>query len=88
MQRNLSNFTWTEQDLAGQIRKTAAFLGKELTDEQVKLLTKHLSFEEFKNNPAVNKHELQDAGHYKKDRSFMRKGKLMKTYFNFYSYFL
>ena len=68
-------FFLTGQDLAGQLRKMAAFFGRELIDEQVELLTKHLSFEEFKNNPAVNKHELQDVGHYKKDRSFMRKGK-------------
>jgi hypothetical protein len=33
---------------------TADFLGKELSEEQVELLIKHLSFASMKNNPSVN----------------------------------
>jgi estrone sulfotransferase len=42
------------QDLPAVIKQTAQFLGKELNEEQVDLLTDHLSFASMKNNPAVN----------------------------------
>ncbi|XP_060529473.1 luciferin sulfotransferase-like [Cylas formicarius] len=41
-------------DLPGVIRKVASFLGKNLSAEQVAALSNHLSFENMKNNPAVN----------------------------------
>ncbi|KAK4878040.1 hypothetical protein RN001_010546 [Aquatica leii] len=43
-----------KKDLAGVIRKVAAFLERDLNDETVDGLVKHLSFESMKNNPAVN----------------------------------
>lgn len=42
------------QDQEGAIRKTAAFLGKQLTDDEVKNLADYLSFNKMKSNPAVN----------------------------------
>jgi hypothetical protein len=64
------------------IRKTASFLDKKLSDEEVDVLTEHLSFNSMKNNPAVNyedvveinrKYNLIDQGEIEKG-SFMRKG--------------
>ena len=43
------------QDLRGSILKIAEFLGRTLDDEQIRNLTKHLSFENMKNNPSVNR---------------------------------
>ncbi|PNF21435.1 Sulfotransferase family cytosolic 1B member 1 [Cryptotermes secundus] len=43
-----------KKDLPAVIRKTAAFLGKDLNEEQVDLLAEHLSFARMKSNPAVN----------------------------------
>lgn len=41
-------------DLPSVVRKTAAFLGKTLTDSQVDKLCDHLSFQNMKSNRAVN----------------------------------
>ncbi|OXU28963.1 hypothetical protein TSAR_015793 [Trichomalopsis sarcophagae] len=41
-------------DLPSVIRKTANFLGKNLSDEKVKTLEEHLSFHKMKDNPSVN----------------------------------
>jgi len=42
------------QDLECAIRKTAAFLGKTLTESDVSTLADHLSFKNMKKNPSVN----------------------------------
>lgn len=63
------------KDLPGQIKKVASFLGKQLTNTQIDALVDHLSFNNFKKNPAVNLHELIDAGYFKKGSEFVRKGK-------------
>jgi hypothetical protein len=42
------------QDHEGQIIKTAAFLGKTLSETQVTELADHLSFSSMKKNPSVN----------------------------------
>lgn len=42
------------QDQKGVIRKTAQFLGKELTDAEVDMLEEHLSFKNMQSNPALN----------------------------------
>lgn len=61
------------------VRRTAAFLNRTLTSEQLKQLCKHLSFESMKNNPSVS-HE--DELHGKpttlkgKIEPFMRKGEV------------
>ncbi|KAK7868457.1 hypothetical protein R5R35_011206 [Gryllus longicercus] len=43
-----------KKDLPAVIRQTANFLGKSMTEDQVKTLANHLSFQNMKNNPAVN----------------------------------
>lgn len=65
-----------KMDLSGQIEKVATFLGKELTPDQIQALVSHLSFDKFKANPSVNYTELQEAGYFKKDGSFIRKGQI------------
>nr|CAD7206139.1 unnamed protein product [Timema douglasi] len=42
------------EDQEGAIRQTARFLGKTLSESDVKVLTEHLSFNKMKQNPAVN----------------------------------
>ena len=36
------------------IKKTADFMGKDLNEEQIEVLSNHLSFASMKKNPAVN----------------------------------
>lgn len=64
------------------IRKTAAFLGKNMAEDEVAVLNEHLSFNSMKNNPAVNyedvveinrKYNLIDKVEIEKG-AFMRKG--------------
>lgn len=43
-----------KNDLPSVIRKVATFLGKNLDEDQIDQLTKHLSFDSMKNNPAAN----------------------------------
>ncbi|XP_059489703.1 luciferin sulfotransferase-like isoform X2 [Neocloeon triangulifer] len=71
-----------KNDLPSVIRKTAEFLGKNLSDAKVEILTEHLSFNSMKNNPAVNyedvveinrKYNLIDKEEIEKG-AFMRKG--------------
>ncbi|XP_049795816.1 luciferin sulfotransferase-like [Schistocerca nitens] len=57
--RNEPNVLWNtyedmKKDLGAVIRKTAAFLGKSLTEEQVRQLEEHLSFSSMRDNPATN----------------------------------
>lgn len=68
------------RDLPVVIRQVADFLGKPLTEDQIERLSNHLSFENMKNNPAVNfelivslnrKYKLIDC-----DGEFMRSGKV------------
>jgi len=69
-----------KQDLPSIIRETATFLGKEMTGDQVDALAEHLSFENMKNNPAVNQLELIEnlKKIHKREYStqFIRKGKV------------
>lgn len=68
------------EDLPKIIKQVAAFLEKPLTEEQINMLTNHLSFANMKNNPAVNfelivslnrKYHLIDV-----EGEFMRAGKV------------
>ena len=70
-------------DLAGNLRRVAKFLGKEITDEQVKILVDHLSFKKMKDNKSVNHEEYKDGKVMKKEGSFLRKGEIgdWKNYF-------
>ena len=58
-QPNILFITFEEmkKDLPSVIRKTAKFLDKTLTDEEVERLADHLSFRNMKSNKAVNKEE-------------------------------
>ena len=47
-----------KRNLSSVIRKVAEFLDETLTDEQVMKLEEHLSFDNMKNNSAVNKKAL------------------------------
>ncbi|CAH0554476.1 unnamed protein product [Brassicogethes aeneus] len=49
-----------KKDLPSVIKTVSAFLEKNLTEEQVHLLTAHLSFESMKNNKAVNYEMIQE----------------------------
>lgn len=42
-----------KKDLPAVIRRTAAFLGKSLTEEQISGLTEHLSISKFRSNPSM-----------------------------------
>lgn len=48
------NYEEMKKDFGSVIRKTAAFLGKSLTEEQVESLKDYLSVESMKRNRAVN----------------------------------
>jgi hypothetical protein len=73
-------FVLIAQDLPAVIRKTAKFLGKTLSEDEVSSLTKHLSFEEMKKNPAVNLENVlnraQKIHGRAYDSTFIRKGKV------------
>lgn len=62
------------QNLEGQIKKVAHFLGKSLTDEQLAKLVHHLTFENLSKNSAVNKEDGKKHGVFNADGNFMRKG--------------
>ena len=67
-----------KKDLSKVIRQVSEFLERPLNEEQVKILTKHLSFEEMKKNPAVNYELVCDLNKRFKlteyDGVFMRSG--------------
>lgn len=69
-----------KQDLPAEIKKTAQFLGKELSDAEVSLLAEHLSFDRMKNNPAVNYEAVMDINRKfnltSEDGHFMRSGQV------------
>ncbi|KAK9508523.1 hypothetical protein O3M35_006063 [Rhynocoris fuscipes] len=54
----INSFEEMKKDLPSVIRKTANFLGKTLTTEQIEVLADHLSFEKMKTNAAINGEEL------------------------------
>lgn len=64
------------RDLPSTIRKVATFLNKTMTNDEVEKLSHYLSIEQFRNNPAVNQHELKDVKIcYSKEEAFVRNGK-------------
>eukprot|EP00795_Rhopilema_esculentum_P001673 gene1673-16148_t len=76
-------FEELKADLAGNVRKVAEFLGKEITEEQVGILVDHLSFKKMKENKSLNLEAFQDGKTMKKEGSFIRKGEVgdWKNYF-------
>ncbi|XP_046590004.1 luciferin sulfotransferase [Neodiprion lecontei] len=69
-----------KKDLPRVIKKTATFLEKNLTTDQLSSLTEHLSFENMKANPAVNNEHLiygiKKLTQSKVDGKFMRSGEM------------
>ncbi|CAH0395136.1 unnamed protein product [Bemisia tabaci] len=67
-----------KKDLPSVIRKTAAFLGKSFSEEEVSRLAQHLSFESMKANRAVNYEPVVEINKkynlIEKDGTFMRSG--------------
>ncbi|XP_014681220.1 PREDICTED: sulfotransferase family cytosolic 1B member 1-like isoform X2 [Priapulus caudatus] len=71
-------------DLAKEVKKIAAFLDKELTEEQVQTIVEHCTFKTMKNNSASNQSHMQNIGFTRAGMGdFMRKGKIgdWKNYF-------
>ncbi|XP_063907529.1 luciferin sulfotransferase-like [Zophobas morio] len=69
-----------KNDISGVIRQVTKFLGRSLSEQQVKILSKHLSFESMSKNNAVNKEFLGEINKKLKltddfDGRFMRSGK-------------
>ncbi|KAF0288397.1 Sulfotransferase 1C4 [Amphibalanus amphitrite] len=64
-----------KKDLRSVITKVAKFLGKTLTDEQMKKLVDHLHIDNMRKNPNVNNEFLRDVpGLMDPERSFINKG--------------
>ncbi|XP_076651410.1 luciferin sulfotransferase [Halictus rubicundus] len=67
-------------DLPSVIRRSATFLGNTMSDDQVKTLMEHLSFENMKSNPSVNYEEAVEMNRKLKlidvDGDFIRSGKV------------
>lgn len=84
--RNESNvlfitFEDMKKDLKSVIRRVAKFLEKDLSDDDVRKLEDHLSFESMKKNPSVNnaQAEIVKRQIYKngtENESFFRAGKV------------
>ena len=55
------SFEDMKRDLESVVRKTAAFLGKQVPEEKMKDLLEHLSFQSMKKNPMVNKQEYVEV---------------------------
>ena len=71
--------TNTKKDQAAAIRKTAKFLKKKMTDEQVAQLSEHLSFPKMAANPSVNYEQVLAQKNVSRDdpnTKFIRKGKV------------
>ena len=69
-------FEEMKQDLRQVIERVSKFLNKELTEDKIQTLLKHLEFKNFKNNPAVNNEVWKSFGLAKHDGSFIRKGEV------------
>uniref|UniRef100_A0A646QEH4 Amine sulfotransferase n=1 Tax=Hemiscolopendra marginata TaxID=943146 RepID=A0A646QEH4_9MYRI len=63
-----------KKDLSSVVRKTAEFLKKTVSDEEVATIVKLCSFENMKANPVVNKNFFQEEKVAKEDFTYLRKG--------------
>ncbi|GLH10762.1 Uncharacterized protein GBIM_15663 [Gryllus bimaculatus] len=67
-----------KKDLPAVIIRTADFLGKRITEEQVARLAEHLDFKQMKKNSSVNIEanlsKLREQGVIKEEQAFIRKG--------------
>lgn len=77
-QENILFMTFEEMkaDLPGVVRKVAAFLGKQMSEEEVLKIADHCSFGSMSKNPAVNNESIVAADSGKAGLKFMRKGKV------------
>lgn len=64
------------QDQAAVIRRTAKFLGRTVTAEQVAVLEKHLEFSKMAANPAINLEGILKKNDTDPNVKFIRKGKV------------
>ncbi|CAK1545179.1 unnamed protein product [Leptosia nina] len=64
-----------QKDLKSVVLRVSEFFGKTYTEEQVLALCDHLTFSNFKANPAVNSDLLKDIGLVQPTHEFIRKGK-------------
>ena len=74
------------QDLRGEIRKVATFLGRSLTEDELDNMKKHLSFSNFQENPMVNNEMPKQFGIMKEDGHFIRKGIAAALVFEYLNY--
>lgn len=58
------------------IKRTAKFLGKSITEEQIAGLCEHLKFSNMAANPAVNLEHLLPRENVPENERFIRKGKV------------
>ncbi|XP_049535393.1 luciferin sulfotransferase [Anopheles darlingi] len=66
-----------KRNLPETIRRTAAFLNRTLSDEQVTLLCNHLDIKNFRHNKSVTCEELKHLGILKEgEQAFVRKGQV------------
>lgn len=63
------------QDKRQTIQKVAKFLGKNLSEDQIRKLEDYLSFEKFKNNKSVNNDQLIKMELVQDNGQFIRRGK-------------
>ncbi|CAK1581641.1 unnamed protein product [Parnassius mnemosyne] len=64
------------KDLPACVRRVAKFLGKPITEEQIKKLCEHLKIDNFRKNKAINYDNLKFTGLFNDKESFIRKGKV------------
>jgi hypothetical protein len=62
------------QDIKGTIRKIANHYGKQVTEDQIKILADHLHIDNFRKNNAVNLEELPFTKVQNPKASFIREG--------------
>ncbi|XP_076651407.1 sulfotransferase 2 [Halictus rubicundus] len=75
---NLLFLTYEEmkKNQAEAIRRTAKFLGKTVSEEQIKGLCEHLEFSKMAANPATNLENIMPQKDVPEDNKFIRKGKV------------
>uniref|UniRef100_A0A182MVP2 Sulfotransferase domain-containing protein n=1 Tax=Anopheles culicifacies TaxID=139723 RepID=A0A182MVP2_9DIPT len=66
-----------KRNLPATIRKTAEFLGKSITDEQIDTMCTHLDIRNFRNNKSVTCEELKTVGILNSgEQGFVRNGQV------------
>ncbi|KOC59248.1 Estrogen sulfotransferase [Habropoda laboriosa] len=77
-QENVLFLTYEEmkKDQEKAIKRTAKFLGKTVTDEQIAELSEHLKFSKMAANPAINLEHILPQKDVPENDKFIRKGKI------------